>query len=305
MPVFLCKIFTMHRIFSEIAFGRWGMEPRAMQGYLPLVVNFIKGTPVGFDLSMVEAERARSIAVKFATVQNGIYNVSEYGQASAPEDAPENSVAIIGISGAITYSDADCGPAGMVTKADILKRSFSNQNISAVVLEMDTPGGDGSAMFHMIRQMNEANKPIVAFFRRLAASAGAGIATASNYIIAESELSEFGSFGSFVTLVDFKEYYRSQGVFIEDVYASRSTEKNEDFREAIKGNLKPLIENIDVFNETFLETVSDNRTGKLTDDGHWHKGKLYYAPEALAIGLIDEIGSLDRAIEKALELANQ
>lgn len=295
----------MHRILSEIAYGKWGMEPRAIQGYLPLVVSIIKGNAPAIDPTIAETERKRSIALKFATKQNGIYKVSEYGKASSPEDAPENSVAIIGISGAITYSDAGCGPAGMVTKADILKRTFSNQNISSIVLEMDTPGGDGSAMFHMIRQMNEANKPIVAFFRRLAASAGAGIASSANYIIAESELSEFGSFGTFVSLVDFKEYYREQGVFVEDVYATRSTEKNEDYREALKGNFKPLQENIDVFNETFLDTVATNRTGKLTDDGHWHKGKLYYAPEALAIGLIDEIGSFERAIEKALELANQ
>lgn len=281
------------------------MEPRAIQGYLPLVVSIIKGNAPAIDPTIAETERKRSIALKFATKQNGIYKVSEYGEASSPEDAPENSVAIIGISGAITYSDAGCGPAGMVTKADILKRTFSNQNISSIVFEMDTPGGDGSAMFHMIRQMNEANKPIVAFFRRLAASAGAGIASSANYIIAESELSEFGSFGTFVSLVDFKEYYREQGVFVEDVYATRSTEKNEDYREALKGNFKPLQENIDVFNETFLDTVATNRTGKLTDDGHWHKGKLYYAPEALAIGLIDEIGSFERAIEKALELANQ
>lgn len=295
----------MHRILSEIAYGKWGMEPRAIQGYLPLVVSIIKGNAPAIDPTIAETERKRSIALKFATKQNGIYKVSEYGEASSPEDAPENSVAIIGISGAITYSDADCGPAGMVTKADILKRTFSNQNISSIVFEMDTPGGDGSAMFHMIRQMNEANKPIVAFFRRLAASAGAGIASSANYIIAESELSEFGSFGTFVSLVDFNEYYREQGVFVEDVYATRSTEKNEDYREALKGNFKPLQENIDVFNETFLDTVATNRTGKLTDDGHWHKGKLYYAPEALAIGLIDEIGSFERAIEKALELANQ
>lgn len=295
----------MYRILSEIAYGKWGMEPRAIQGYLPLVVSIIKGNAPAIDPTIAETERKRSIALKFATKQNGIYKVSEYGEASSPEDAPENSVAIIGISGAITYSDAGCGPAGMVTMADILKRTFSNQNISSIVFEMDTPGGDGSAMFHMIRQMNEANKPIVAFFRRLAASAGAGIASSANYIIAESELSEFGSFGTFVTLVDYSEYYRENGVLVEDVYASRSTEKNEDYREALKGNFKPLQENIDVFNETFLDTVATNRTGKLTDDGHWHKGKLYYAPEALAIGLIDEIGSFERAIEKALELANQ
>lgn len=299
----------MHRIFSEIAYGMWGMEPRAMQGYLPLVVNFIKGVPANVSADAALRIFKETSSVKYADSTGHIYNVSQLDDSveadEQPVEVPAGSVAILSLTNPITYNDVECGPAGMETMANVMKNIFDDGNIAAIVLEMNTPGGEGMAMFHMIRQMNEANKPIVAFVRHMAASAGAGIASAANYIIAESDLSKFGSFGTFVTLVDYAEFYNQQGVKVEDVYASRSTEKNEDYREAIKGNLKPLIESIDVFNETFLETVATNRTGKLTDDGHWHKGKLYYAPEALAIGMIDEIGSFERAIEKALELANQ
>lgn len=305
MPVFLCKISTMHRIFSEIAYGMWGMDSRAINGFLPLVFNFIKGTPIAISSEAAEKAHAQSIAVRFAEKHNAIYKVSDYGTYAKPQDAPEGSVAIVSIENAITYNDTECGPAGMKTKASIMASLFTNDNVKAILLEMDTPGGEASAMFHMIAQMNTANKPVVAFVRRMAASAGYGIASASNYIIAESPLSEIGSVGTFVTLIDFTEYYREMGVLIESVYATKSTEKNEDYREALKGNMKPLTESIDTFNTMFLDTVSTNRTGKLTDDNHWHKGKLYFAEEALAIGMIDEIGSFERAVEKALELANQ
>lgn len=299
----------MHRIFAEIAYGMWGMEPRAMQGYLPLVVNFIKGIPANISAESALSVFKETSSVRYANASGHIYNVTEQDEVSevndTPVEIPSGTVAIVSLTNPITYNDVECGPAGMKTMANVMKNLFDDGNIAAIVMELNTPGGEGMAMFHMIRQMNEANKPVVAFVRHMAASAGAGIASAANYIIAESDLSKFGSFGTFVTLVDYSEYYRENGVLVEDVYASRSSEKNQEYREAIKGNMKPLIESIDVFNETFLDTVATNRTGKLTDDGHWHKGKLYYAPEALAIGLIDEIGSFERAIEKAQELANQ
>lgn len=296
----------MHRILSEIAYGKWGMEPRAIQGYLPLVVNFIKGVPVAIDPASAEKLRNESIAVRFVATDNNI--MSDEIVKEEVQQKPlttKGSVAIVSLTNPITYNDVECGPAGMKTMGNVVSDLFANDNITGIVLEMDTPGGEASAMFHMISQLNKANKPVVAFVRRMAASAGYGIASAANHIIAESGLSEIGSVGTFVSLVDFTEYYRAQGVFVEDVYATRSTEKNEDYREALKGNFKPLIEGIDVFNDEFLDTVATNRTGKLTDDGHWHKGKLYFAEEALAIGLIDEIGSFERAIEKAFELANQ
>lgn len=295
----------MHRIFSEIAYGKWGIDPRAAAGLLPIVVNFVKGIPMAVSAEEASRIRQETSSVTFASVQNGVYTVSEFGGYSKPENAPPDSVGVIEIGSTIYYNDAECGPAGMKTKANLFDRLVANPNVKAITIDFRTPGGEGEAMLHMVESIQKSTKPVIGFARGLCASAGLGMITATNYIIAGNELTEVGSCGTFGTLYDFSEYLEMQGVHVEEIYATRSTEKNKPYRDWLKGDKAAIQANIDVFNEAFINMVATNRTGMLTDDGHWHKGKLYYAPEALEIGLIDEIGSFDRAIEKAIELANQ
>lgn len=117
-----------------------------------------------------EQEPTEDNALLFASLKNGAYQISEYGGWSPPEDAPKNSVAIMNINGAITKYDQECGPSGMLTKANLLNRCYNENNIKAIVLNIDSGGGEGMGCRIMQEAINSRNKPVVAFCNDFVAS---------------------------------------------------------------------------------------------------------------------------------------
>jgi protease-4 len=102
---------------------------------------------------------------------------------------------------------------------------------------------------------------------------------------------------------DLKPALEGLGVKFHEVYASLSVDKNKDFNQVLNGNYEPYQKNVlDVINAKFLSSVKANRPAA---NDSTLTGKIYFAPDAIALGLIDEIGSLDHAISLADSLANE
>lgn len=270
-----------HGIINKI----WLMDPSFGANYLPLVVSYIKG-----NNNLQPVERSLSDDLRFAVSTAGSFEISDYGEAIPPEDAPDGSIAIINITGAITKHDQDCGPSGMVTKSNILERCYANKNIKGVVLKIDSGGGSGDAMRLMADTISDRNKPVVAFIDDNACSAAYGIASGCDIVVANSNTAYVGSIGTYISIADYTEYLKKEGISIIEVYATASKDKNIEVREALKGNVAPLRKYADKFNEMFLSMVETARKDQLkTDRSTWGTGKLYYADEAMEIGLIDAI----------------
>lgn len=286
----------LHNIIN----GVWFIDQKFAMNYYPIILDWMTHPQNEFARprnASNEDELTEDNAIRFATKQNQLYGISDYGEYSAPEDAPENSIAVITINGAITKHDQSCGPSGMITKGNLLQRCFNNSNIKGIVLNIDSGGGEGYAMLGFNSVMQKKNKPVVAFANDLVASAAYGIASGCDKIIANSELCEIGSVGTYMTIVDMKDYYERQGIKIMDVYATDSSEKNKEFKEAISGNPEPLRKICDQFNEAFINSVKVNRGTALSEDNkEWSKGKIYFAKEALQVGLIDAIDSFDNVL---------
>ena len=211
-----------------------------------------------------------------------------------PRSAP---VALMRIAGSITKHDQDCGPAGMATKADLLRRCYANDHIKAVVLVIESGGGEVGAVRIMDEAVAGRNKPVGAFIDDYAYSAAYGIATACDLVVAGSAQARTGSIGTYLTIADYSERYKQMGIKLTDIYASASTDKNREYLEALGGNPEPLRKMVDVYNEHFLSTVEKNRAGKLTAGREvWGTGKEWFAPEAVELGLIDGIDTLDNFI---------
>ena len=270
-----------HGIINKI----WLMDPSFGANYLPLVVSYIKGsTP------FQPAERSLSDDLLFAVSADGSFEISEYGYDIPPEDAPAGSIAILNITGAITKHDQSCGPSGMVTKSKLLTRCYANKNIKGIVLKIDSGGGSGDAMRLFNETVSERNKPVIAFIDDNACSAAYGIASGCDIVVANSNTAYVGSIGTYISIADYTEYFKKEGISIIEVYATASKEKNIEVREALKGNVEPVRKLADKFNEMFLSMVETNRKDQLkTDRSSWGTGKLYYADEAKEIGLIDAI----------------
>jgi len=166
-----------------------------------------------------------------------------------------------------------------------------------VFLDIESGGGSSYGMFLFNETLQNRNKPVIGFGNDLAASAACGILTGCDLAIANSDMAQIGCIGTISTIIDYTEQLKAAGINLIEVYASQSTDKNSEFREALKGNLKPLQEKVDTVNAHFLDMISKNRKGKFNcEDKVWNTGKTFFAPEALKIGLIDAIDSFDTAL---------
>lgn len=275
-----------HGILSNI----WLMDASRAAAYLPMVIGWLKGSPLQINAHDT-ADHSRN-DLQLAVKSLSGFEISDYGYNVAPEDAPEDSIGIININGAITKYDQDCGPSGMLTKSNILHRCYANDKIKGIVLNIDSGGGSGDAMRHFTTELSLRNKPVIAFVSDFAASAAYGIASACDVIVANAETSEVGSIGTYISMVDYSEKLKKEGINLIEVYATDSKDKNTEVREALKGNFDPLRQRADHFNNFFINMIETNRGEKLkAGREEWGTGKLYYADKALEIGLIDEIDS--------------
>lgn len=281
-------------ILSEVYLGVWCITKEYADAHFHSLVNVINN-------NTGNTSESDKNTLQFAVAKNGAYWISEQGYNIAPEDAPEDSVAIINVLDVITKYDQTCGPAGMKTKADLLSRCAKNANIKAVVLNIDSGGGSGNAMRLLAEAITntrqEFNKPVIAFIDDCACSAAYGIASACDVIIANSDLAIVGSIGSYFSIVDYTAQLAMVGIKLIDVYADDSKDKNQDYIQAIAGDTSLLKEKINTFNDSFLKMIAENRDGKISKDKkEWGSGKTFTAKEALDMGLIDGIGSIEATI---------
>jgi len=271
----------LHNILN----GIWMIDEAYAVNYLPLIANYIKGERLALSTALPEMNDRNSIQVAADSGNDRRVSV---------DNVPLGSIAIINISGAITKFDQECGPAGMKTKSDLLKQCYASDNISSVVLVIGSGGGEGYAMRLMNETISQKNKPVGAFIDDMACSAAYGIASGCDFICANSTLAEIGSLGCYGTIIDLSKQLEQMGVNIIEIYATASTDKNKEFRDAIAGKPEALRASLDVFNEYFLSTIESNRADQLTADRKvWGTGKVYFAEKALELGLIDGIDTFE------------
>lgn len=304
----------MNQLYDEISNGLFFLAPRYASVYAVQVAAFIKKSQQGIEHepsnhsnqshdklmfhSMHQAnEDYKYTKSLFNHVQilipaaNGGYH-TERGLGGL-NNAPEGSTAIISIKGAITKYDQPCGPDGMKTIARMSHEVLSSKNIAQLIYKFETPGGSVYASsfmhdeIHRMKAMYE--KPIKAYVDDLCASGGIYIAVACDEIFANSNHASIGSIGTMVTLWDQRKYLEKEGINLLEVYATQSTDKNKIYKDALDGNDADLKKELDVHNEAFLSAVSNGRPAAIPFTSQWSTGKVFFASDALNLGLIDGI----------------
>ena len=219
----------------------------------------------------------------------------------------ENTVAVINILGPIIdgYQTSDAASGDNISA--LFDKALKNDQIKAMVVRVNTPGGSVFAS-ELIRdaliRVREKNIPIVTSMGGVAASGGYWVAASTDYIFAE-DLTITGSIGVASVIFNAEGTFNKIGLNEDGVSSSVFSDtyrgiysKRPDER-LINLN-KIIIQNI---YDKFINLVSEGRNISIEDVNKLAKGQVWIGKDALKFNLIDEIGSLDDAIEKAASLA--
>ncbi len=240
------------------------------------------------------AERRKSSLPSFLTPHSGAYILTDNTlELSDVEKVTPGSIAHLKLSG-VMRSDDGLSSRGINNLMRDISKANQNPNIIGIIIEANTGGGESRSGVMLNSAIEGSEKPVIVL-AHLLASAGIRGTLAADEIIASGTGAEFGSIGTYITYnKNFKEWYVSN---YEDIYASKSVNKNKEFRAMLKGDIKPLTESVDKSNEMFLQEVKKYRP--LTGDiDYILSGELFYAKEAKKLGLVDSIGNLNYAAQR-------
>jgi len=284
----------MNPILAEILSGAWLISKERSTAYASILLSMLKGESFSEVDSAIARERNRSYVI-------GAMGDQPQRFGFADTNIPVGSVAIIPIRSEILKYDQPCGPRGSQSILSDVKSADQNPNIKSILLVVDSPGGQVTGTDLLAEAICNSTTPVVAYIEGMAASAAYWIISGASKIIASSDLDRIGSIGTMLMVEDLQPALEAQGVKFHEIYASLSVDKNADFNQVLDGKYEFYQKNVlDVINSKFLSSIKTNRPG-LNDSTL--TGKMYFAPEAIALGLIDEIGSLEYAISVAATLS--
>lgn len=289
-------------IIGKVLRHTWAIDERYALASGGIIAGLLAGNEIDDTQKAVEQENAKPYAISFDAATGNRRRVSVYDDASA------GSIAVIPVRGPLMKDDEEnCGEvnSGMATLASRVREADSHPNIASTILYIDSPGGtvDGTQSF--ADAVKGTSKPVIAYVDGLMASAALWIGSAADQIIAENTTTEIGSIGVMMSFADVQPMWEKQGVKFHRIVSDLSQDKNKEFYDALEGNYDTIKkESLNPLAKIFIDAVKSNRAGKITSDEIF-TGKVYLAPDALKLGLIDEIGSFDVAVDRARQLTAQ
>ena len=222
-----------------------------------------------------------------------------------------SAVALIYVDGAILpgyqYSNilgqADGAFSGNIRAA--LENALHDPTIRAVVLRVNSPGGSAEASEVILHAVNmvKKRKPIIVSMGNVAASGGYYVAAEADYIFAD-EMTITGSIGVFSGKLVTTGLWNKTGL----TFVANKRGKNADLYSSSQrftaDQREKLLLQIDAVYETFKRHVVTGRKGKLTKPiNEIVGGRVFTGKQALALGLVDEIGGLSAALNHAARAA--
>ena len=186
-----------------------------------------------------------------------------------------------------------------------LEKLMNDDNVKAVVLRVNSPGGSAYASEQIWRAVTnlKAKKPVVVSMGGYAASGGYYISCAANYIVSEPTTIT-GSIGIFGMFPDFSGLLTEKlGVKFDEVKTNKHAAFGTVARPFNAEEMALLEQYIGRGYNLFRKRVADGRQQSIEQIEEIAQGRVWLGNDALKIKLVDEIGGLDKAIAKAASLA--
>ncbi|MBE0650376.1 MAG: signal peptide peptidase SppA [Bacteroidales bacterium] len=221
------------------------------------------------------------------------------------KDFTRNAIAVIYAQGDISQGTGTDNSIGSATLASTIRKARTDKYVKAIVMRVNSPGGDAQAADIIRREVALAakDKPFIVSMGDYAASGGYWISTNSNYIFAEPNTIT-GSIGVFGIIPNFQQFFNKKlGITFDKVM----TNKNSDFVDVMSPlsplQEKRLNEGITRIYEQFTSLVARTRHLRQSYVDSIARGHVWAGTEALKLGLVDKLGGLQDAIAYAAKEA--
>ena len=223
-----------------------------------------------------------------------------------PRRAPDK-VVVIPLSGSITTGDFSSSSGSSITPGlvrNYLAKAERDKAVKAIVFHIDSSGGEIEPCQEILLEIERAKetKTIVVSMGGMAASGGYYISTPADKIVA-LPTTMTGSIGVISSAVNVKGLLEKLGIEIAIFKGGKYKDMYWGVRELTAEEQEIMQAMVDEYYEQFIDVVVERRGLSEDDVRDLATGQLYSGSKAKELGLVDELGDLDTAIDLAMELA--
>ena len=234
-------------------------------------------------------------------------SISIYDYLSTIEEVKSESnnlIAIVNVEGTIVTGEASFNVAGSDTIVKNIRNAIKDDSVKALVLRVNSPGGDVWASELITNALNEfksSGRPIIASMGDIAASGGVWVTTHSDEIWAKPETLT-GSIGVYGIVPTLDGIYEWAGIQVDGTSSTKAGEWDErlPMPDYVTNSIQASIDNT---YEKFVTKVAENRKLSYKEILSVAGGRIWSGEKALQLGLVDKIGDLNDAIESAANIA--
>ncbi|WP_407482758.1 signal peptide peptidase SppA [Elizabethkingia meningoseptica] len=243
------------------------------------------------------------VAAKDNLNRVSIGNYITYLDKNSSSSTAKNQVAVLYASGEIFSGK---GNAGIYSEnlIDEIKKIGKNDDIKAVVLRINSPGGSANASDEILFELQQlkTKKPLVVSFGDYAASGGYYIAMAGQKIFSEANTLT-GSIGVFGLVMNFKDLANKNGLRSDVVETNANSKMFSALSGMTPGTRNMMQKSVEQTYKRFVYFVTQNRKKTFEEIDSVGGGHVWSGIRAKELGLVDEIGTLDDAVKYAAGLA--
>lgn len=222
-----------------------------------------------------------------------------------PARRSDQKIAVLYLDGTIVNGEGSLDSVGGDRFVKLIRKIRADQDVKAVVVRINSPGGSATASDLIWRevQLLKAKKPVVISMGNVAASGGYWIATGGQHIFAEPTTIT-GSIGVFSLLFNVETIGNRFGLTWDQVQTSKLANLGSGIRPKSAAELAIFQQAVNQIYDLFLDKVSQSRGLSKAKVAEIAQGRVWTGAEAQKIGLVDDIGGLEKAITYAANQTN-
>jgi protease-4 len=232
--------------------------------------------------------------------------LDDYRQTFYEPYSSASKIAVIYASGDIVQGNGTDEEIGSNRMSKAIREARLDPAVKAIVLRVNSPGGDALASDIMWREIDLAKKakPVVVSMGDYAASGGYYIACDANTIVAEPTTIT-GSIGVFGLIPNAQQLLNDKlGITVDTVSTNTHAAAGSVFYPLQSNEMAVLQGGVENFYHTFLSRVAAGRNMTVANVDSIAQGRVWSGAQAIKIGLVDTLGDMDVALKIAAKKAN-